>query len=239
MENGSNCNIIRDLLPLYCDKICSEESKAMIEEHLGECHECRTIMDQMLCSDTNTEIVELNQEEHGELEKAGIIKRFKKTLFWRKIWISLASIAVTVGVLAGLYTASVLIKKPVMYEKGLVKIKQDDDGTVNAYYRGNNYACVYGMEKEVSVNGKKERVAYLYYADSIWSKYMEKKNAPFTLSFTLSNSLKKGNADEEYESIGEIAAVYYLIGDYSSLLSMDDEEFSAYAQKAVLLWEKE
>lgn len=36
-----NCEIIRDLLPLYSDKVCSEESKAAVEEHLKECEPCR------------------------------------------------------------------------------------------------------------------------------------------------------------------------------------------------------
>lgn len=36
-----NCEIIRDLLPLYSDKVCSEESKTAVEEHLKECEPCR------------------------------------------------------------------------------------------------------------------------------------------------------------------------------------------------------
>lgn len=32
MEKG--CRVIEDLLPLYVDGICSEESKKMIEEHI-------------------------------------------------------------------------------------------------------------------------------------------------------------------------------------------------------------
>ena len=36
-----HCEIIRDLLPLYVDDVCSEKSKDMIEEHLRGCEECR------------------------------------------------------------------------------------------------------------------------------------------------------------------------------------------------------
>ena len=31
------CEIIRDLLPLYQDDICSEKSRNAIEEHIKEC----------------------------------------------------------------------------------------------------------------------------------------------------------------------------------------------------------
>ena len=35
------CDLIRDLLPLYQDGVCSEESRAAVEEHLRECPSCR------------------------------------------------------------------------------------------------------------------------------------------------------------------------------------------------------
>ena len=30
----NNCDIIRDLLPLYVDGVCSQESAKLVEEHL-------------------------------------------------------------------------------------------------------------------------------------------------------------------------------------------------------------
>ena len=45
MSNMSNCtcdcNIVRDLLPLYADGETSEATSEMIKEHLSECEECR------------------------------------------------------------------------------------------------------------------------------------------------------------------------------------------------------
>ena len=35
-----NCNIIKDLLPLYVDGCCCEESAKVIEEHIKNCEEC-------------------------------------------------------------------------------------------------------------------------------------------------------------------------------------------------------
>lgn len=35
------CDVIWDLLPLYEDECCSEESKRIVENHLKECEECR------------------------------------------------------------------------------------------------------------------------------------------------------------------------------------------------------
>ena len=38
------CDIIRDLLPLYADDACSGKSRAMVEEHLLECDACRGLL---------------------------------------------------------------------------------------------------------------------------------------------------------------------------------------------------
>lgn len=37
------CSVIQDLLVLYEDNVCSEETKQIIEEHVKECEECREI----------------------------------------------------------------------------------------------------------------------------------------------------------------------------------------------------
>lgn len=36
-----NCDVIRDLLPLYADGAVSEKTKALINDHLQTCPECR------------------------------------------------------------------------------------------------------------------------------------------------------------------------------------------------------
>ena len=42
-----SCKIIEDLLPLYIDEVCSEESNKMIEEHLSACSQCNEKLNRM------------------------------------------------------------------------------------------------------------------------------------------------------------------------------------------------
>ena len=42
-----DCDLIRDLLPLYHDKAASEFSSKLVEEHLGECEKCRRLSQEM------------------------------------------------------------------------------------------------------------------------------------------------------------------------------------------------
>lgn len=45
-----NCELVQDLLPLYQDRICSQTSKKIVEEHLEECGSCRQVAERL--SDT-------------------------------------------------------------------------------------------------------------------------------------------------------------------------------------------
>ncbi len=39
-----NCEIIKDLLPLYADKVCSSETQSAVEEHIGQCSACKEFL---------------------------------------------------------------------------------------------------------------------------------------------------------------------------------------------------
>ena len=71
------CEIIRDLLPLYVDGVCSELSAKMINKHLQECKECKAIYLRM-CSHTNEDILKIDQESvithHERRTNARILK---------------------------------------------------------------------------------------------------------------------------------------------------------------------
>ena len=38
--NKINCNVIKDILPLYVDDLVSEDTKALVESHLKKCDSC-------------------------------------------------------------------------------------------------------------------------------------------------------------------------------------------------------
>ena len=42
-----NCEIIKDLIPLYIDGCCSKESERAVEEHLNDCSECKKLFEEM------------------------------------------------------------------------------------------------------------------------------------------------------------------------------------------------
>lgn len=73
------CEIIKDLLPLYLNNECSEETKTMIEEHLSTCEECRALF---------KECEQIEQEEKPVIPQASVFKKVR-----RKIILTIVSIA--------------------------------------------------------------------------------------------------------------------------------------------------
>ena len=43
MNEKISCGIIEDLIPLYKENLCSDESRALVEEHIAECESCRAL----------------------------------------------------------------------------------------------------------------------------------------------------------------------------------------------------
>lgn len=46
-ESRVSCFVIQDLLPLYIENMLSEDSRALVNEHIDDCEECMTILNEM------------------------------------------------------------------------------------------------------------------------------------------------------------------------------------------------
>jgi len=92
-----HCDLIQDLLPLYADGACSEQSKIMIDEHMMECSECK----EQLIGMTQSLFV-MEPQETVQQEEAQVIRSLAKT--WRRTkqyaWIKGGVIATVCCILA-------------------------------------------------------------------------------------------------------------------------------------------
>lgn len=72
-----NCDIIQDLLPLYHDGVCSEESRTAVEEHLAGCGTCRQVL-----ADMDASLPAAEQEKREE--NTAVVERIARE--WRRLW---------------------------------------------------------------------------------------------------------------------------------------------------------
>lgn len=65
-----NCNVIQDLMILYTDDCCSEESKVLVEEHLKNCPACQKAL-----ADMNAEL--------PQPPRISKVKEFSRVNLWK------------------------------------------------------------------------------------------------------------------------------------------------------------
>jgi hypothetical protein len=88
------CNIIRDLMPAYVDGTLSEDSRALVDEHLGECEECREYLAELQ--------LPAAEKSAGTKEKAAFLKAVRRKLLRRNVVIVIVTIVCLVGGVVGL-----------------------------------------------------------------------------------------------------------------------------------------
>ncbi|MBZ9621788.1 zf-HC2 domain-containing protein [Clostridium sp. FP2] len=94
------CSVIRDLLPLYEEKLCRAETVKLLEEHLKNCSECKILYDDM-------------HEDIGLKEVVGLVEpvdSYKLDIeheFWMKYYGNLILRSVAIFLMVYIITISI------------------------------------------------------------------------------------------------------------------------------------
>jgi Predicted integral membrane protein len=98
-----DCDVIKDLLPLYIEKLTSESSNELVEEHIKNCENCKELL-LNLSEDTIIEDKTIELNKKVELSD-NIIKRIRKHMY-EKIILSIL-IALVLGIIIGVFRDSI------------------------------------------------------------------------------------------------------------------------------------
>lgn len=113
-----NCEIIRDLLPLYADDSLSEPSCELVKEHLESCEDCRKLYKYM-----NTNI-ELPKDRANPSQS---LKTFKRQT--RKLTIEIVLVTVLFMALVSLFCMLPFLKNEIPYLPTSLQVSEDAAGT--------------------------------------------------------------------------------------------------------------
>ncbi len=228
-----SCEIVKDLLPLYYDKVCSNQSRTAVEEHLQECDNCKKYLDSM-----NSDFIPTNAEKAAEQAKSNILKGIKKKLLRKNVMISAISVICAVAVSLGVFSLIFHYQTPISYKDGLVSVEMGDKGMVEVSFNGDDYHGSYNWNITIEKDGIQQKVAYIYYTDTIWTKYFSKPQKDKEYKYSINNTSWRDYDDGAglVEVKEDISAVYYL--DYSDIPMLSKEDLLKISSKAVLLWEK-
>lgn len=86
------CGVIQDLLPLYVDSCCSEDSRQAVEQHLDTCPDCRAVLHEI---SSPLPPVEVSAPLEPQEDAAPVMKKGLKKI--RRRWI--ASILIVIALI--------------------------------------------------------------------------------------------------------------------------------------------
>ena len=108
MEDKKNielsCDIVEDLLPVYCDKQATDGSVRAVEEHLKKCEHCQRIYKEM------SESVELGSEQENQEREIDPLKKVKRRQRLMVILFFLLGAGVCIGIFYALFLGVVPVK---------------------------------------------------------------------------------------------------------------------------------
>lgn len=226
----NDCNIVRDLLPLYYEDICSDESKRFIDSHMKSCEECAEYAEKIR---ENPFVIQKENREEKKMIQS--FKRIKRKLLKKNILITLVSVLV----LFGLYLFVRVYEIPITYDDNLFTVEENENGKIDIVFENDDYYCAYGMSREMNIDGA-PNIKYVYFTDTIWTKFTQTKPEE-TLRFSIVQSTVTGD-DEGIvtdDSIMQIDYIYYLVGDFQKITELSDEEYLSLAEEGILIWSKD
>ncbi len=216
------CDLIQDLLPLYHDGVCSEESKKAIENHLSECSACKEYYT-ALCEADGMEIDSYSPDR--ERQKAASFHAVKKKLLRKQVLLAFASVIVLVAITFAAIGVLKSTLNVVEYEDNISVSMVD--GNLTGRLQGSRITHVSSKRVTISIEGREENYLFFYISDTKWDELIT--NSAVFSEYILYFSDK--GADQ-------IDAVYYFTGDYTDIESMGSEELQEIIDASELLWSK-
>lgn len=216
------CNLVQDLLPLYHDGVCSEESRSIIENHLSEC---------MACKEYHTSLCEADKmvteplTTDRELKKAASFQAVKKRLLRKQILVSLISFAMLAMVVFAVISVLKSSVNVIEYRDN-ISVSMTDDCLIGRLQ--SNQASSFKVRRvEMMAGGKMNTCLFFCMSGTKWDDITTGDNV---FSEYVLCSADKGAA--------KIDAVYYYIGEYVGIENMSHEELQKVIDASVLLWSK-
>lgn len=118
------CEVIQDLITLYIDKLTSEESNKLIENHITTCTQCNEFLDNI----NDNEIIDKNDIENSMPNKdeeidLQLIKRIQKSKINFSVILIILTCAISTGLSDGPYLFTGIIILPTVGAISYLKLR--------------------------------------------------------------------------------------------------------------------
>lgn len=171
-----NCKVAQDLLALYADDVCSEETKKELEEHLKECEKCSKALDEYKNK------IDVKTPKNHDIDKIEPLKKAKKKRKKYIIIITVVLILLAVAILEIVWQEKhceyVTPTSISFYFKTKKQNEMLLNGDIDGFLKNVDFQqTIFTNEgKEISTKKDVEKMLQEYYDNFIKNKHVEVKN---------------------------------------------------------------
>ncbi|MFI3284248.1 MAG: zf-HC2 domain-containing protein [Erysipelotrichaceae bacterium] len=214
-----DCDIVKDLLPLYVDGVVSENTKQFIETHVKECSICQSELELLQRE------LSKNQENKPLQNKGNFILKIKRRIHRMYALMIMITIAL-VCMLSYLGTSYLKNTYNTVTFKNNIEVEMENGNLVAEV---NGTSIVHSHIVNIPINEEEtEFYSFFYVESSLWDDMISSDS---TLSKITISYNEKGSEN--------ISNVYYYTGDYKDISLMTVSELEDIILKSNLLWSKE
>lgn len=216
------CDVIQDLMPSYIDGILSEDSKVLVEEHMGTCQECRKMLEIMKEEQGKEQAQMISSAASGARHRAGetentgsaaALKKIRKKLIIRRVLIAAVAVILTLIAAAAGYNHWYFNEKYMTLENSGMYVKN------NSLYSSNN--LINRMKVQYTEDGKTE---FVYAIDAPYAGTLELKGDDMLLQ---DFSKKTEEVSPEDDSTPETVKEVYYMSEEAGKKSLELTELEA------------
>ena len=216
------CDVIQDLMPSYIDGILSEDSRALVEEHMGTCQECRKMLEIMKEEQGKEQAQMISSAASGARHRAGetentgsaaALKKIRKKLIIRRVLTATVAVILTLIVAAAGYNHWYFNEKYMTLEDSGMYVKD------NCLYSSNN--LINRMKVQYTEDGKTE---FVYAIDAPYAGTLELKGNDMLLQ---DFSKKTEELSPEDDSTPETVKEVYYMSEEAQKKSLELTELEA------------
>lgn len=216
------CDVIQDLMPSYVDGILSEDSQALVKEHMEACKECRKMLEimkeeqgkeqaQMILSAASGARHRVGETEN--IRSAAALKKIRKKLIIRRVLTAAVAVILTLIAAAAGYNHWYFNEKYMTLENSGMYVKN------NRLYSSNN--LINRMKVQYTEDGKTE---FVYAIDAPYAGTLELKGDDMLLQ---DFSKKTEEVSSEDDSIPETVTEVYYMSEEAGKKSLELTELEA------------
>lgn len=222
------CDVIQDLMPSYVDGILSEDSQALVKEHMEACKECRKMLE-IMKEEQGKEQARIkssvastagygagrteNTESNANAGSVAALKKIRKKLLVRRVLTAAVAVVLTLIVAAAGYNHWYFNEKYMTLEDSGMYVKD------NCLYSSNN--LINRMKVQYTEDGKTE---FVYAIDAPYAGTLELKGNDMLLQ---DFSKKTEELSPEDDSTPETVKEVYYMSEEAQKKSLELTELEA------------